>query len=68
VSLPLSPVLDEAACPEPLPETLQTAVDESVLQFESKFGLLRSWAQSQGWIEEYRSEVTRLVRLTLEQK
>jgi hypothetical protein len=65
MTLPDAPAAFTAP-PNPLPESLQAAVDESVTRFESKFGMLSSWAKSQGWIEEYRAEVTRLVHLTLE--
>ena len=70
MNLPDSPVLDQVTEPvsdaEPrLTPELEAAIDDSVRQFENKFGLMISWARSQGWIEEYRCEITRLVRMAL---
>lgn len=67
MSLPLSPILDspEESLPA-LPKDIEETIDESVVRFESKFGLMLSWARSQGWVEEYRKELCRIARMSLE--
>ena len=61
--LPIPPLPD---IPEPLPAKVQILIDASVDRFEKRwenFGLIFiNMARSQGWIEDYRREVTELVR------
>jgi hypothetical protein len=49
----------------PLPAELQAEIDKSVQEFSARLGVLRAWAQAGEWIEQYRAEVTRLVRAAL---
>jgi hypothetical protein len=50
-------------CHAGLPERLCTEIEKSVAAFEDRFaGPLRIVAMSQGWANDYRKEIERLVR------
>jgi len=56
--------------PEALPAEVQAAIDASVQRFEGRFAKMGYpvllMARGQMWIEDYRSEITELVRFARE--
>jgi hypothetical protein len=44
-----------------LPEELRVMISKSVDDFEEQWGVMKSFAKTNKWIEKYRDEVTRLV-------
>lgn len=52
----------------PIPKRLQNEIEESTNQFRARFGMMRTLAESNGWIRDYQNELERLVRLALETK
>ncbi len=52
-----------------LPQKLQSMIDDSVRRFEGRFGIVwLSFARQNGWIADYKTEITALVRAALENK
>ena len=61
--LPDIPVFIEA-----LPEALAKLVEESTERFRTQFpAYLRPIAEAQGWTEQYRTEIKRVIRETLKE-
>ena len=61
MKLPSSPTLEPA-----IPFDLQSEIEKSVIEFERQFpAMFQGMVRSQGWLEKYRLEITRLVTLAL---
>lgn len=56
------PGFDVPLPPVPLTSELEKSIETSVVQFEKRFGGMAMMARANGWIEDYRKEVTALVR------
>jgi hypothetical protein len=52
----------------PLPPELQREIEWSVSNFTERLGFFRSLSQAGEWIADYRTEITRMVRFTLNSK
>jgi hypothetical protein len=61
------PSLPSLGIEPPLPDSLQAEIAKSEQAFENQFPLiLRSMIRTEGWLDKYRKEITRLVRLSYE--
>jgi hypothetical protein len=49
--------------PYEVPAELKPMIEESVKRFEAKLGAMAIMARANGWIEDYRREVTQLAIL-----
>jgi hypothetical protein len=49
--------------PYEIPSELKSMIEESVTRFEAKLGTMAFMARANGWIEDYRREVTQLAIL-----
>ena len=52
--------------PPKLPPDLERAIEASVVQFEQRFGGMAMLARANGWIEDYRREITAIARKAFE--